>query len=48
MTVDILTKALPHWKVTHHATVLGLGCPCGGVLKSGGLDSVGAPGKGLD
>jgi hypothetical protein len=35
MTADILTKALPHWKVVQHAVGLGLSHPCGGVLESG-------------
>ena len=35
MTADILTKALPRWKVVQHAVTLGLGRPCGGVLDSG-------------
>jgi hypothetical protein len=35
MTADILTKALPRWKVVQHAVGLGLGRPCGGVLESG-------------
>jgi len=48
MTADIFTKALPRWKVAHHAAALGLGCPCGGVLGSGGLDGAGAPGEGPD
>ncbi len=33
MTADILTKALPRWKVVQHALALGLGRPCGGVLE---------------
>ena len=45
MTENILTKALLHWKVTHHAAALGLGHPCRGVLESGGLNSAGAPGE---
>jgi hypothetical protein len=32
MTVDILTKALPCWKVNQHMQGLGLHHPCGGVL----------------
>ena len=36
MTVDILTKALPCWKVSQHALRLGLCHPCGGVLESEG------------
>ncbi len=40
MTADILTKALPGWKVAHHGHALGLGCPCGGVLDSGAPDVV--------
>jgi hypothetical protein len=41
MTADILTKALPRWKVSQHALGLGLHRPCGGVLES---VSAGAPG----
>ena len=33
MTADILTKALPRWKVTQHALGLGLKHPCGGVVE---------------
>jgi len=36
MTVDILTKALLHWKVSQHTLRLGLHRPCRGVLESGG------------
>jgi len=36
MMVDILTKALLHWKVSQHVLGLGLHHPCGGVLESGG------------
>jgi hypothetical protein len=32
MVADILTKALPKWKVVAHATTLGLHRACGGVL----------------
>jgi hypothetical protein len=32
MTVDILTKVLPHWKVSQHAHRLGLCHPCRGVI----------------
>jgi hypothetical protein len=39
MTADILTKALPRWKVSQHALGLGLHRPCGGVLE---LDGTGA------
>ena len=35
MTADILTKALPCWKVATHALGLGLYRTSGGVLKSG-------------
>jgi hypothetical protein len=35
MTADLLTKALPRWKVAQHSVALGLGRPCGGVLESG-------------
>ena len=35
MTADILTKALPRWKVSQHTRGLGLHRPCGGVLESG-------------
>ena len=34
ITVDILTKVLPCWKVACHRLRLGLSRPCGGVLKS--------------
>ena len=40
MIADILTKALPRWKVSQHSLSLGLGRPCGGVLDSG---DTGAP-----
>jgi len=40
MTTDILTKALPCWKVTQHMLGLGLHCPCGGVME---LERAGAP-----
>src|SRR6266850_662180 len=40
MTADILTKALPHWKVTQHMLRLGLRCPCEGVME---LEWAGAP-----
>jgi len=40
MTADILTKALPRWKVAQHSLALGLGRPCGGVMDSG---EAGAP-----
>jgi len=40
MTTDILTKALPRWKVTQHALRLGLRRPCGGVME---LEQAGAP-----
>jgi len=40
MMADILTKVLPCWNMSQHALGLGLCCPCGGVLESGGL---GAP-----
>jgi hypothetical protein len=36
MMVDILTKALPHWKVNQHVLGLRLHRPYGGVLESGG------------
>ena len=36
MTADILTKALPRWRVARHVAGLGLGRPCGGVLESEG------------
>ena len=42
MTADVLTKALPRWKVSQHSLALGLGRPCGGVLESG-TDESGAP-----
>src|SRR5487761_336488 len=42
MTADILTKALPRWKVSQHAIGLGLRRPCGGVAD---LESSGAPGE---
>ena len=35
MTADLLTKALPRWKVVQHGLALGLGRPCGGVMDSG-------------
>ena len=35
MTADILTKALPRWKVATHTLGLGLCCTSGGVLESG-------------
>ena len=35
MSADILTKALPRWKVSKHALGLGLHRPCGGVLEDG-------------
>ena len=35
MTANILTKALPHWKVTTHTLGLGLRRASGGVLESG-------------
>ena len=35
MTADILTKALPRWKVATHALGLGLRRASGGVLESG-------------
>ena len=41
MTADILTKALPRWKVSQHALGLGLCRPCGGVME---LADSGAPG----
>jgi hypothetical protein len=40
MAADILTKALPHWKVTQHSLGLELGHPCRGVMDSG---DTGAP-----
>ena len=40
MTADILTKALPHWKVTQHALGLRPHCPCRGVME---LEEAGAP-----
>ena len=40
MTADVLTKALPRWKVLQHSLALGLGRPCRGVLDSG---KTGAP-----
>jgi len=40
MTADILTKALPGWKVVWHGHALGLGCPCEGVLDSGAPETV--------
>jgi len=40
MTADILTKALPHWKVMQHVLRLGLRCPCRGVME---LEQAGAP-----
>jgi hypothetical protein len=40
MTADILTKALPGWKVARHGHALGLGRPCGGVLDSGAPEAV--------
>ena len=36
MMADILTKALPRWKVSQHTLRLGLHRPCGGVLESEG------------
>jgi len=36
MMVDILTKVLPHWKVSQHTLGLGLCHPCRGVLESEG------------
>jgi transposase InsO family protein len=41
MTADILTKALPRWKVSQHALGLGLRRPCGGVME---MEEAGAPG----
>jgi len=35
MTADILTKALPRWKIVQHSVALGLGRPCGGVQELG-------------
>ncbi len=35
MVADILTKALPAWKVKGHSAALGLRSACGGVLKHG-------------
>ena len=43
MTADILTKALPRWKVEQHSLGLGLGRPCGGVMDFGPADESGAP-----
>jgi len=40
MTADILTKALPGWKISRHGHALGLGRPCGGVLDSGTPEAV--------
>jgi hypothetical protein len=40
MTADILTKALPGWKITRHGHALGLGRPCGGVLEAGAPEAV--------
>jgi len=40
ITTDILTKVLPHWKVTQHSLSLRLGHPCGGVLESEGLGAL--------
>ena len=37
MTADILTKALPHWKVACHVLGLRLRCASGGVLESQGV-----------
>src|SRR6266850_1234621 len=36
MMADILTKALPRWKVSQHMLGLGLRRPCRGVLELGG------------
>ena len=33
MTADILTEALPRFKVFEHGFSLGLRCPCEGVMK---------------
>jgi hypothetical protein len=48
MTADILTKALPRWKVATHALGLGLRRASGGVLESGtpGLPEAEADGGG--
>jgi hypothetical protein len=40
MTADILTKALPSWKIMQHGQALGLGRPCRGVLDSGAPEAV--------
>ena len=32
MVADVLTKALPKWKVAAHANTLGMHCTCGGVV----------------
>jgi hypothetical protein len=32
MVADVLTKALPKWKTSGHASTLGLRRACGGVL----------------
>jgi len=42
MTADILTKALPRWKVALHAAGLGLCRPCGGVSD---FEGAGAPAR---
>src|SRR5712672_89056 len=34
MIADILTKALPRWKINFHTTTLGLCCACGGVMEN--------------
>jgi hypothetical protein len=33
IVADILTKALPKWKINFHTTALGLCHACGGVLE---------------
>jgi hypothetical protein len=43
MMADILTKALPCWKVACHTLGLRLRRPCGGVVKSGDSNDAGAP-----
>jgi hypothetical protein len=40
MTADILTKALPRWKVARHSLALGISRPCGGVMET---NNTGAP-----
>jgi hypothetical protein len=33
MVADVLTKALPKWKVAAHTNTLGMCCACGGVME---------------